>query len=152
VNLGRMADVIASDVARLMPAAKPRLQANVAALRQQVLAITAQSEARLATASNLAVFSLSDRLDYLVNGFNLDLAGTDARADEAWTPEALAELTQRLRGASVAAVLHHRELPPVLAQAVQQAGVRSIVLLTEGRDPVGELRENAQRLGAIAAR
>jgi hypothetical protein len=152
VNLGRMADVIASDVARLVPAAKPRLQANVAALRQQVLTITAQSEARLAAASNLAVFSLSDRLDYLVNGFNLDLAGTDARADEAWTPEALAELTQRLRGASVAAVLHHRELPPALAQAVQQAGVRSIVLLTEGRDPVGELRENAQRLGAIAAR
>jgi hypothetical protein len=79
-------------------------------------------------------------------------AGTDARADEAWTPEALADLTQRLRGASVVAVLHHRELPPALAQAVQQAGVRSIVLLTEGRDPVGELRENAQRLGAIAVR
>ncbi len=152
VNLGRMADVIASDVARLVPAARPRLQANVAALRQQLLAITAQSEARLATASNLAVFSLSDRLDYLVNGFNLDLAGTDARADDAWTPEALAELAQRLRGASVAAVLHHRDLPPALAQAVQQAGVRSIVLLTEGRDPVGELRENSQRLGAIAAR
>jgi len=83
VNLGRMADVIASDVGRLVPAAKPRLQANVGTLRQQLLSITAQSEARLASASNLAVFSLSDRLDYLVSGFNLDLAGTDARADEA---------------------------------------------------------------------
>ncbi len=151
VNLGRMADVIASDVGRLVPAAKPRLQAHVGALRQQLLAITAQSEARLATASNLAVFSLSDRLDYLVNGFNLDLAGTDARADEAWTPEALAQLTQHLRSASVAAVLHHRDLPPAVAQAVQQAGVRTIVLQTEGRDPVAELRENALRLGAIAA-
>jgi hypothetical protein len=152
VNLGRMADVIASDVARLVPDARPRLLANVATLRQQVLAITAQSEARLAAASNLAVFSLSDRLDYLITGFNLDVAGADARADEAWTPEALAELTQRLRGASVAAVLHHRELPPPLAQAVQQSGARAIVLLTEGRDPLGELRENAQRLGAIASR
>lgn len=151
VNLGRMADVIASDVGRLVPAAKPRLQANVGTLRQQLLTITAQSEARLATASNLAVFSLSDRLDYLVNGFNLDLAGTDARADEAWTPEALTQLTQRLRSASVAAVLHHRDLPPPVAQAVQQAGVKTIVLQTEGRDPVAELRENAQRLGAIAA-
>lgn len=152
VNLGRMADVIASDVARLVPAAKPRLLANVGTLRQQVLAITAQSEARLAAASNLTVFSLSDRLDYLVNGFNLDLAGADARADEAWTPEALTELTQRLRTGSVVAVLHHRELPPPLAQAVQQAGARTIVLLTEGRDPLGELRENAQRLSAIASR
>lgn len=150
VNLGRMADVIASDVGRLVPAAKPRLQANVGTLRQQLLSIAAQSEARLASASNLAVFSLSDRLDYLVSGFNLDLAGTDARADEAWTPEAIAQWVQRLRSASVAAVLHHRELPPAVAQAVQQAGVRSIVLLTEGRDPVAELRENAQRLGAIA--
>lgn len=151
VNLGRMADVIASDVGRLVPAAKPRLQANVGALRQQLLSITAQSEARLASASNLAVFSLSDRLDYLVNGFNLDLAGSDTRADEDWTPEALTQLTQRLRSASVAAVLHHRDLPPAVAQAVQQAGVRSIVLQTEGHDPVAELRENAQRLGAIAA-
>jgi hypothetical protein len=152
VNLGRMADVIASDVARLVPAARPRLLANVAALRQQVLTITAQSEARLAAASNLTVFSLSDRLDYLTNGFNLDTAGTDARADEAWTPDALAELTRRLRSASVVAVLHHRELPAALAWTVQQSGARVIVLLTEGRDPMGELRENAERLGAIANR
>ena len=152
VNLGRMADVIAADVARLVPAAKPRIQANVATLRQQLLAITAQSEARLAAASNLAVFSLSDRLDYLVNGFNLDLAGADARADEEWTPAALADLTKRLRAATVAAVLHHRDLPPAVADAVQQAGVRAIVLQTEGRDPVAELRENSQRLGAIAGR
>ncbi|WP_256926928.1 metal ABC transporter solute-binding protein, Zn/Mn family [Hydrogenophaga sp. IBVHS1] len=152
VNLGRMADVIASDVARLVPAARPRLLANVAALRQQLLATTAGSEARLAAASNLTVFSLSDRLDYLTNGFNLDTAGTDARADEAWTPDALAELTRRLRSASVVAVLHHRELPAALALAVQQSGARAIVLLTEGRDPVGELRENTERLGAIASR
>ncbi len=152
VNLGRMADVIANDVARLVPAARPRLQANVAHLRQQLLAITAQSEGRLAAAGNLSVFSLSDRLDYLVNGFNLDLMGTDARADEAWTPEALTELTQHLRSASVAAVLHHRDLPPAVADAVQRAGVRAIVLQTEGRDPLAELRENSQRLAAIAGR
>lgn len=152
VNLGRMADVIASDLARLAPAAKPQLQANVAGVRQQLLETTAQSEARLASAANLAVFSLSDRLDYLVSGFNLDLAGTDARDDEAWTPDALGALTERLRAASVAAVLSHRELSPALARAVQQAGVSAIVLLTEGRDPLAELRENSRRLGAIAGR
>ena len=152
VNLGRMADVIASDLARFVPAARPRLLSNVAAQRQQILAITAQSDARLAAASNLTVFSLSDRLDYLTNGFNLDVEGADARADEAWAPKELLELTQRLSGASVVAVLHHRELSPALADAVQQAGARAIVLLTEGRDPVAELRENAERLGAMARR
>nr|WP_315494034.1 zinc ABC transporter substrate-binding protein [uncultured Rhodoferax sp.] len=151
VNLGRMVDVIAGDLARLAPSAKLRLQANATTLRQQILATTAQSEARLAGANNLAVFSLSDRLDYLVSGFNLDLMGVDARDDEAWTTEALGALVLRLRIASVRAVLSHRELPPALAQAMQQAGVLIIVLLTEGRDPLGELRENSRRLGVIAA-
>jgi hypothetical protein len=152
VNLGRMADVIASDVSRLVPQARAGLQSNVSALRQQLLAVTAQSEARLATAGNLTVFSLSDRLDYLVSGFNLDLAGVDARADEGWTPEALEELTRRLRSASVVAVLHHREPAPAVAQAVQRAGARTIVFQTEGRDPLEDLRENAARIGAIAGR
>ena len=150
VNLGRMADVIAADLGRLLPEARPRVQANAAALRQQLLAISAQSEARLAAASNVAVFSLSDRLDYLVSGFNLDLAGSDAREDSAWTPEALAALVQQLKAAKPAAVLHHREAPPAVAQAVQQVGVRLIVLQTEGRDPVGDLKVNAERLAAIA--
>jgi hypothetical protein len=151
-NLGRMADVIAADLARLQPEAKPRLQANAAALRQQLLALSAQSEARLAAASNVAVFSLSDRLDYLVSGFNLDLVGGDAREDAAWTPEAIAAFSQQLKALQPAVVLHHREAPPALAQAVQQAGVRLIVLQTEGRDPLGDLRENSQRLAAIADR
>ena len=152
VNLGRMADVIAADVARLAPDAKPRLQDNVAVLRQRLLAVSAQSEARLARAANLSVFSLSDRLDYLVSGFNLDLVGIDAREDDAaWTPEALADLTKRLREGSVAAALHHREPPPAVAQAVQQAGAKLIVLQTEGRDPVAELQGNAERLGVLAA-
>lgn len=151
VNLGRMADVITADIARLVPSAQTRLQTNATKLRQALLGITAQSEARLARASNVTVFSLSDRLDYLANGFNLDLAGSAVREDDAWTPEALAALTQQLRSASVAAVLHHREPPPALAQAVQQAGARSIVLMTEGVDPLAELKENAQRLGVLAA-
>jgi hypothetical protein len=151
VNLGRMADVIAADLGRLVPGARERLQANAAALRQQMLAITAQAEARLAQAGNVTVFSLSDRLDYLVSGFNLDGVGRDVRDDDAaWTPDAVAALLTRLRVASVAAVLHHREPPPAVAQALQQAGVRLIVLQTEGRDPLAELRENSQRLGAIA--
>ena len=130
----------------------PRLQANAAAPRQQLLSLSAQSEARLAAASNVAVFSLSDRLDYLVSGFNLGLVGGDAREDAAWTPEASAAFAQQLKALQPAAVLHHREVPPALAQAVQQASVRLIVLQTEGRDPLGDLRTNAERLGAIAQR
>lgn len=152
VNLGRMADVIAADLGRLVPAARPRLQANAAALRQRVLAATAQSEARLAMAANLTVFSLSDRLGYLVSGFNLDLAGSEVREDDAWTPDAVAALVPRLHAASVAAVLHHREPPAPLRAALQAAGLRTIVLQTEGRDPLADLSDNGQRLAVLAAR
>lgn len=152
VNLGRMADVIAADLVRLVPDARPRLQANAAALRQQVLTIAARSEARLATAANLTVFSLSDRLAYLVSGFNLDLAGSDVREDDAWTPDAVAVFVPRLRAAPVAAVLHHREPPVPLRAALQAAGVRTIVLQTEGRDPLADLNDNGQRLAVLAAR
>ena len=69
-NMGRMADVIAADLVRLAPDAKPKIEANLAALKQRLLKLTADSEARLAQADNLSVVSLSDRLDYLIGGLN----------------------------------------------------------------------------------
>ena len=71
-NMGRMADVIAADLVRLAPDAKPKIEANLAALKQRLLKLTADSEARLAQADNLSVVSLSDRLDYLIGGLNLE--------------------------------------------------------------------------------
>jgi len=150
INLGRMTDVIAADLARLVPPARPRLEANATALRQQVLLATAQSEARLARAANLTVFSLSERLTYLVSGFNLEPAGSDLRDDADWTPEAVAAFVPRLRAASVAAVLHHRALAAPLQAALAAAGVHAIVLQTEGRDPIAELQENGRRLAVLA--
>lgn len=150
VNLGRMADVIAADLGRLVPAAAAAITTRLAHFKQRLVRCTAQSEAGLAGAANLSVLSLSPRLDYLVSGFNLDLVGRDLRDDDAWTPAALAELSQRLRRDSVAAVLHHRELPATLMQAVQAGGARLIVLRTEGQDPLAELQDNVARLGVLA--
>ena len=101
------------------------------------------------TGSNwVALTATAARMQQLTGGLRPRDA---AREDGAWTAEALTAFTQRLRSGAVAAVLHHRELPTPLAQAVQQSGVRSIVLMTEGIDPLAELKENAQRLGVLAA-
>lgn len=138
-NLGRMADVIAADLARLAPAAKPRVEANLAALKQRLLKLSADSEARLAQADNLTVASLSPHLDYLIGGLNLDLVELDLSADGQWTAETLADLSASLRENDVAAVLAQRQPSAELAQAIEDGGSR-LVLVEEGQDdPVAGL-------------
>ncbi|MBO4966918.1 MAG: zinc ABC transporter substrate-binding protein, partial [Pseudomonas sp.] len=108
-NMGRMADVIAADLVRLAPDAKPQIEANLASLKQRLLKLSADSEAQLAQADNLSVVSLSDRLDYLIGGLNLERVEVNHKGDETWTPESLQGLTQTLKNNEVALVLDHRQ-------------------------------------------
>ncbi|RMT55376.1 ABC transporter, periplasmic substrate-binding protein, partial [Pseudomonas coronafaciens pv. atropurpurea] len=104
-NMGRMADVLAADLVRLVPAAKPKIEANLAAFKQQLLKLSASSEAALAGANNLSVVSLSDRFGYLISGLNLELIDSQVLTDEQWTPEALNKLSATLKYNDVALVL-----------------------------------------------
>ena len=139
VNLGRMADIVAADLERLSPPAAPVLARNLAGLKQQLVALSGQTETALLAAPNLTVVSLSPRLDYLASAFNLELVpgSTD--------PQALAAL---IRAEGVAAVLHHEELPAELAQAVTGAGAAVVVLSADGQNPVANLAALATRLVA----
>jgi hypothetical protein len=141
-NMGRMADVMAADLVRLAPAAKPAIEANLAALKQRLLKFSADSEARLANADNLSVMSLSDHFGYLIGGLNLELVGLDARPDAEWTPEALKELETTLKDNDVAVVLHHRQPSDAVKAAIAGAGSRLVVLSTDAADPVAELEGN----------
>lgn len=141
-NMGRMADVMAADLVRLAPAAKPVIEANLAALKQRLLKFSADSEARLASADNLSVMSLSDHFGYLIGGLNLELIGVDARPDAEWTPEALAQLGATLKDNGVAVVLHHRQPSEAVKAAIAEAGSRLVVLSVDAADPVAELEGN----------
>ncbi|MBV7568380.1 metal ABC transporter solute-binding protein, Zn/Mn family [Pseudomonas sp. PDM27] len=145
-NMGRMADVMAADLVRLAPEAKPKIDANLAALKQRLLKLSADSEARLATADNLSVMSLSDHFGYLIGGLNLELVGLDARPDAQWTPEALKALSAMLKDNDVAVVLHHRQPSETVKAAITEAGSRLVVLSTDAEDPVGELEGNVDRV------
>ncbi|MEB2624561.1 metal ABC transporter solute-binding protein, Zn/Mn family [Pseudomonas sp. YuFO8] len=138
-NMGRMADVMAADLVRLAPTAKPAIEANLAALKQRLLKLSAASEARLAAADNLSVMSLSDHFGYLIGGLNLELVGLDARPDAEWTPEALKTLTATLKDNDVAVVLHHRQPSDAVKAAVTEGGSRLVVLSVDAADPVAEL-------------
>lgn len=141
-NLGRMADVIAADLVRLVPADKPKIDANLAALKQRLLKLSADSEKRLASADNLSVVSLSEHFGYLISGLNLDGISTDARPDAEWTAEALKQLTATLKENDVALVLHHRQPPEAVKAAIAESGSQLLVLSTDGADPVAELENN----------
>ncbi|AFY18707.1 zinc ABC transporter substrate-binding protein [Pseudomonas sp. UW4] len=141
-NMGRMADVMAADLVRLAPEAKPKIDANLAALKQRLLKLSADSEARLATADNLSVMSLSDHFGYLIGGLNLELVGLDARPDAQWTPEALKALSAMLKDNDVAVVLHHRQPSDAVKAVITESGSRLVVLSTDAGDPVAELEGN----------
>ncbi|WP_277589330.1 metal ABC transporter solute-binding protein, Zn/Mn family [Pseudomonas chlororaphis] len=145
-NLGRMADVLAADLVRLAPAAKPQIDANLASLKQRLLKLSADSEGQLANADNLSVLSLSDHFGYLVSGLNLELLEVDARADNEWTPEALQQLQTRLKDNDVAIVLHHRQPSDAIKAAISAAGSQLLVLQTDSADPLAELENNIKQV------
>lgn len=137
VNLGRMADIVAADLERLSPQAAPVVARNLAGLKQRLVALSGRTETALLAAPNLTVVSLSPRLDYLASAFNLELVpGSD-------DPQALAAL---IRSEGVAAVLHHEELAPELAQAAAGAGAAVVVLAADGQHPVADLETLAARV------
>jgi ABC-type Zn uptake system ZnuABC Zn-binding protein ZnuA len=141
-NMGRMADVMAADLMRLAPDAKPKIEANLAALKQRLLKFSADNESRLASADNLSVMSLSDHFGYLIGGLNLELIGVDARPDAEWTPESLKQLGATLKDNDVAVVLHHRQPSDAVKAVIAEAGSRLVVLSVDAADPVAELEGN----------
>ncbi|WP_025993343.1 metal ABC transporter substrate-binding protein [Pseudomonas viridiflava] len=149
-NMGRMADVMAADLVRLAPAAKPKIEGNLAALKQQLLKLSASSEASLTSADNLSVVSLSDRFGYLVSGLNLELIDSQALTDEQWTPEAVQKLAKTLKDNDVALVLDHRQPPEPVKAAIAEAGSKLLVLGIDGADPLAELQGDIEQIiGAL---
>ncbi|MES2869942.1 MAG: zinc ABC transporter substrate-binding protein [Pseudomonadota bacterium] len=147
-NMGRMADVIAADLIRLAPAAKPQIEANLASLKQRLLKLSANSEAKLAEVNNLSVVSLSDRLDYLIAGLNLERMTVEHPAEQTWTPETLKALTQTLKNNDIALVLDHRQPSAELQAAVAEGASTLLVVSAEGDDPVTELQHTVDAIVA----
>jgi ABC-type Zn uptake system ZnuABC Zn-binding protein ZnuA len=145
-NMGRMADVMAADLVRLVPTAKGQIDANLAALKQQLLKLSADSEARLAKADNVSVVSLSDRFAYLTAGLNLDTVATQVLSDEQWDAEQLQTLTTTLKDNDVALVLDHRQPPEAVKAAISAAGGKLLVLSNESEDPIADLQAHMTAL------
>ncbi|WP_342624951.1 metal ABC transporter substrate-binding protein [Pseudomonas alkylphenolica] len=145
-NFGRMADVLANDLGRLSPSEQPKIQANLASLKRQLLELSAGSEARLAEADNLSVVNLSDRLDYLISGLNLDLIDHPRVADDQWDAAALKRLGDELKGQDVALVLHHKQPSKEVAQVIAASGAKLVVVDTDPQDTLVGLKASVEQI------
>ena len=144
-NLGRMADILATDLQRLVPEARQPVGQNLAALKQRLVALTAQAEATLAAAPNVSVIVLSDRLDYLVAALNLDRVPFEQDGDE-WEQASIDQLADAVRDNDVVAVLHHASLPDAAQSAVRAASPQVAVLAVE---PAAQVKDVETAIGAV---
>lgn len=139
-NLGRMADVVANDLERLSPANKARIKTNLAGFKQQVLALAADSQTRLAKVENLTTVSLSERLGYLASGLNLDLV--DQPLPTEWDAAALKALADNLKNQDVALVLDHRQPEAAVAQVIKDSGAKLVVVQSDTDDTLAGLKSS----------
>ncbi|MCI0914596.1 metal ABC transporter substrate-binding protein [Pseudomonas putida] len=150
-NLGRMADVLANDLERLAPADKAKIQGNLAALKRQLLELTASSQTKLAELDNLSVVSLSERLGYLASGMNLDVVEQPLPADGKWDEATLKALGENLKGQDVALVLDHRQPDAAVAEVIKASGATLLVVESDPQDAVTGLKTSIdQVVGALS--
>ena len=143
---GRMADVMADDLARLAPADQQQIDTNLALFKQRLLQLSAESESRLAQLNNITVVSLTSDDDYLLSGLNLDVVQIPVPEDGNWTSEQLVERSTQLSAYDVAGVVVDREPDAALGGAIAAAGSRVILLPESEGSPIDVLSATIDQL------
>lgn len=143
INLTRMADMLANDLRRLVPEAKPAIDANNQALKQGILAKLTTAETALLEAPSLATLAFGDRFQALATDLGLEMTVEPERDDSTWTPEILAALKKKLVAGQFAVALHARPLAPAVASLLTEAKVKPLLIETgesgTWADPVGRV-------------
>ncbi|TWF46529.1 metal ABC transporter solute-binding protein, Zn/Mn family [Neorhizobium alkalisoli] len=130
--MGRMADIIAADLCRLVPSAAASITSNCATLKQRLFAIRADIELALAGADNLTALALSPHFQYLAQDLSIELLGSITAAPNEWTPERCGKLVAWLRDHDVKVVLLDADPGDDLQDAIRNAGSTPAVLSTIG--------------------
>ncbi|WP_337182486.1 zinc ABC transporter substrate-binding protein [Shinella sp.] len=133
-SLGRMADVLAADLSRLVPSSAEAIAANLAALKQRVLAFKAESDMAFAEVVDLTAIALSPHFAYLAADLGIDLRASITAAPNEWTPERAGKLAEWLKTNGVSVVFLNAEPGPALLEAM--TGVKPVLLSSvEGEVP-----------------
>ncbi len=154
-SLGRMADILAADFARLDPSSGAIVAANLASFKQHLLALKAKTDVALGNADDLTAIALSPHFAYLAADLGIDLRASITAAPGEWTAERSGKLVAWLRDNAVTAVLLDAPPTETLAEAIKAAGARSAVLASiqgEVGDPTSIIETNLRTLTDLFGR
>ncbi|WP_323716147.1 metal ABC transporter solute-binding protein, Zn/Mn family [Paracoccus aminovorans] len=132
-RLGEMAEVVAGDLSRLVPADASRLAENLRALKHDLLLAKSEADRAMAARDSVDFVALSPQFGYMAADYGLDLRARIIAAPAEWTPERAGSLARWMAQESIADVLTARALTPELTAALEAEGIRITLL-----DPIAE--------------
>jgi ABC-type Zn uptake system ZnuABC Zn-binding protein ZnuA len=127
-NGARSAEIVARDLARLVPEDAPRIEQNLDAYRDTLLALQREYESKLAALSELTVAALAPEFVYLTNEFGIYVDGYFLKQDVDWTEEDLRAFEGYLRDDGIGVVIHKWEPEEPIRAAIDAAGAKLVVL------------------------
>lgn len=151
-SLGRMADVLAADLSRIEPSSAKVIAANLAALKQRLLALKAGADMALAEVDDLTAIALSPHFAYLSADLGFDLLASITAAPNEWTPDRAEKLAGWLGSHDVPIVILDAEPGEHLAKGIAKAGAKAVVLSNVGADnpDIAEVvQDNLAALNAV---
>ncbi len=129
-NGARMAEIIASDLARLAPDDRTIVETNLAELRRELLGLKVEYELRFAELADVTVFALASEFVYLTSDMGLYVDGWFVKQDIDWTDADLAAFGDYLRDNGIGVAMHKWEPDERIRAVIEAAGARLVVLDT----------------------
>jgi ABC-type Zn uptake system ZnuABC Zn-binding protein ZnuA len=127
-NGARAAEIVARDLARLVPEASARVAQNLTQFRADMLELQTEFELKLAELPDLTVAALASELVYLTNDFGIYVDSYFLKQDIDWTEDDLAALTRYLSDEAIGVVIHKWEPDERIAAAIEAADAELAVL------------------------
>lgn len=129
-NAVRMADIVGTDLARIFPEHKQRIDTNRNALKQELLMLYQKYQQRLLGVSDINLFALSNEFVYLTNDLGLFVDGYFLKQDIQWTEQDINNLSTHLKTHEIKVVLHKWEPSSAIQTAIKNAGAELVILAT----------------------
>lgn len=128
-NVIQMAEIIATDLARISPQDSDVLRANFRALREQLQSIKYEYEAKFDELDNVSVVALTDKFAYLTNDFFFNVVGYFVRNNpDDWTADDIKSLRQLIEADEVEVVIGQWLPPEPVLAAIEGSGSEMVLL------------------------
>jgi ABC-type Zn uptake system ZnuABC Zn-binding protein ZnuA len=127
-NGARTAEIVGQDLMRLAPADAPRIEANLAAYRRELLDLKRDYETKLAALPDVTVYALGPGLVYLLTDMSIFVDGYFLKQDINWSDSDLASFSRYLKERGIKVVVHQWEPSEPIKAAISAGGAALVVL------------------------